>query len=482
MSESRLIAVTFWALFAAGIALRIVLLFTSVWQLDSDNAVVYLISKHISEGDLAWFFWGQQYGGTLLEFAAGTGMLVFGPHVEVLGVTSILVVAGCTLVVRHVATLAFDRRTGYVAATLFWFSGFWMLHVSISDPGFYGPSVLLGLGSVAIALRPAMRHPIVQWLLAGLLAGLALWQSPMGFLLALPGLVVLIVRQPVWQRLLAGVGAFVVGALPYILLTVLPADHPAPNRFGGWGTSIVNLGGMFTAVLASTFGAENAIVSALVGLLCLGLLVVLAVLAARRRTAVAGVLVVGAVLEVLLIAPLAGIVLSATDFRYSFFLLPALAISAGWLLTRIRLLGFAAMLLSVVLTISQIYVVFPVPQFNTQNRYIIGDISALGDYLQSHHVQAALGDYWLAYAVTAETNEQVTVGALAINRRYVPYEEAAVVQNPVVLIVYAGATNDEALRKNTQKFPPSTRVEVSGFAIYTFAQPFSPFAYSWDLY
>ncbi|TIH37807.1 hypothetical protein [Subtercola vilae] len=483
-TDGRAWAVAFWVLLSAGVALRIALLFTPAFTVDSDNAIVYLVAKHISEGDIAWFFWGQTYGGTLLEFVAGAAMLVFGAHIEVLSVVATLIFAGVAVLVRQLGTLLFDTRVGTVAGIVFWFSGYYTLKVSISEPGFYGPSLLLGLGVIIVSLRTDARHPVLQWATVGLLAGLAFWQSPMAAALALPAIVILVLRQRrapgLWKRIVAAALAATVGALPWLIafsvslgaLSPKGASHFSPRGF-------VTL---FTSTLASTFGAAGGIPSILIALACAALLVLLGVLAVRHRNPGAAALFLGTALASLVIVVGSGVVLSANDTRYSVYLLPALTLSLAYAAVRVRWVPVVVVALAVGLTLTHIAVVKPTLSWTTAGRYGVGDITGLGNYLTSRGVTAVYGDYWIAYSLAAETHEHVTAASLSEPRRYAPYETAAAALDPRVVVVQAGNENDAALKSGTKAVGAFERTEVDGFAIYSFAAPFDPYASLWALY
>ncbi|CAN5127392.1 hypothetical protein BH09ACT6_BH09ACT6_24500 [soil metagenome] len=479
--DVRLTTIVFYVLLVAGLGFRLYLLATPAFVVDSDNAVVYLQAKHISEGELSWFFWGQSYGGTLLDFIAGGAMVVFGPHIEVLSVVSTLVFVVAVVLIRHIGTRAFDRVTGTVAAILFWFSGYYTLKISISESGFYGPSVVLGLATVAVALRTGVRRTSLQWAVVGLLAGLAFWQSPMGAMLAAPALVILIIRQRSWRHLIVGAVAGIVGALPWIIQlatsisAITPKGSAAPNPR--------SLKTFFTQLMPAIVSAEGQVPQALVAIVCLGLLALLVFLAIRRKNAWLACLVAGAILVVFIVSVGAGVVLSRDDVRYAVFVMPALAIATAWIITRVRFLGIAAMILAAVLTVGQVEQVFGDLSVNTSGRYIVGDIEGLGDYLEQNHITTAYADYWISYSVTAATNEKVTVAALSAERRYAPYELEAAARNPVVVIVLAGNDNDTMLQADPiSSAPGTTRVEVDGYAIYSFAQPIDVFDFTWALF
>ncbi|GAA0999353.1 ArnT family glycosyltransferase [Subtercola frigoramans] len=477
--DARLTTIVFYVLLAAGLAFRIYLFYTPAFIVDSDNAVVYLQAKHISEGEFSWFFWGQSYGGTLLQFVAGAAILVFGAHIQVLSIVSTLFFVVAVFLVRYIGTRAFDRLTGTVAAILFWFSGYYTLKISISESGFYGPSLVLGLATVAVALRTGVRRTYLQWAVVGLLAGLAFWQSPMGAMLAAPALVILIIRQRSWRHLLVGGAAVVIGALPWIiqfattLSAVKPKGRPNPR-------SLVTF---FTELMPTIVSADRGLTKLMVAATCLGLLALVTYLAIRRRNAWLACLVAGSVLVVVVVTVGAGVVLSRDDVRYAVFVLPTLTIALAWIVTRVRFLGIAAMILAALLTFGQVRQLFGDLGVNTSSQYIVGDIRGLGDYLEQENITHAFGDYWVSYSVSAETDERAQVAALSGELRYEPYADAAAAQDPVVVIVLQGNDNDRMLQADPiATAPGTTRTEVAGYAIYRFAQPVNVFDFSWALF
>ncbi|QWT25030.1 glycosyltransferase family 39 protein [Subtercola sp. PAMC28395] len=477
--DARLTTIAFYVLLAAGLAFRIYLFYTPAFIVDSDNAVVYLQTKHISEGEFTWFFWGQSYGGTLLDYIAAAAMLVFGAHIQVLSIVSTLIFVIAVFLIRHIGTQAFDRITGTVAAILFWFSGYYTLKISISESGFYGPSLVLGLATIAVALRTGVRRPYLQWAIVGLLAGLAFWQSPMGAMLAAPALVILIIRQRSWRHLLVGAVAVVIGALPWIiqfatsLSAVKPKGRPSPR-------SLVTF---FTELMPTIVSADGVFAKLTVAAICIGLLALLAVLAVRRRNAWLFCLVAGALLVVCVVTVGAGVVLSTVDVRYAIFVMPALAIAAAWIITRVRFLGIAAMIVAALLTFGQVKQLFGDLSTTAGSQYIVGDIRGLGDYLEQQNITHAFGDYWVSYAVSAETNERAQVASLSGELRYAPYAVAAAAQDPVVVIVLKGNDNDTMLQsKPIATAPGTTRTEVAGYAVYRFTQPIDVFDFTWALF
>ncbi|MEF2977758.1 hypothetical protein [Subtercola sp. YIM 133946] len=481
MLDARITTIAFWVLLAVGFGLRILLTFTTAYTIDSDNAVVFLVAKHISEGDIAWFFWGQTYGGTMLEFVAGAAMLVFGPHVQVLAIVGALFFAASAVLVRQIAVGAFVSPTvGNVAGVLFWFSGYWTARVGTSEPGFYGPSLMLGLLAIWLVLRGDRRKSYLQWALIGLVAGLALWQSPMGIALAAPAVLVLMVRHRSWRHYLVGVAAGIVGALPWLLLFAHGLSAVKPQATGN-GVLVQSFTTFFTRLMPGAFSIEVPVARYVFALVCVLLLALLVVLTVLQRNLWLGTLVVSTAAVLVVIVVGTGILLQADSLRYTVFVLPALTIALAWLVTRLPFVGLVAMALAITFSVVQTTTMFPTLKFSSQPTYLVGDIPALGNYLEEHGITAAYGDYWLAYSVSAETDERAMVAAVSGPRRYPPYEAAAAAAPVATVIVFVGNQNDLAMQASTT-LPPSTRTVVADYAIYTFDQPFDAYTYPWALY
>ncbi|RFA22640.1 hypothetical protein [Subtercola boreus] len=477
--------VLFWGLFALGFAYRVLLLFTTDYAINSDNAVVLLIAKQFSEGRVSLFFWGQNYGGTLVSLVAGALMVPFGYHPEVLAITSIAFFAVVTLLVRSIATHAFGRPAGDVAGILSWFSGVWVMLLSISELGFYGPSLALGLGTIWLALRGERQKSYLQWALIGLVAGLALWQSPAGIALAAPGVIALLIRDARPLRWLVGVAAAALGALPWLWLFAT-ADSPLKPQSTGSGIHWESFVTVFTEVVPAEFSVTSHLLRVTIGVLAVALLVLLVVSAVTRRSWWLGTLAASSVFVIVVTVVGPAVVLRADSVRYTAFLVPYLAVMLGWLVTRVRFAGWAAMVLAATATITQTIVTEPAGpfEFQTRDRYIVGPIEDLGDYLESANVSAAYADYWISFSLAAATAERVTAGPIpnSAPTRFEPYQLAAAAASKTTFVVILGHENDTMLQAQAA-LPAHTRTEVANYyAVYTFDAPFDPQGLSWQVY
>jgi hypothetical protein len=88
LRKRRLIALCFAAL---TIAARLPFLVTGKIPFDSDEAVEGLMARHVLDGELPAFFWGQAFKGVPEVYASAGAFALFGSSVAVLkGVTLVL--------------------------------------------------------------------------------------------------------------------------------------------------------------------------------------------------------------------------------------------------------------------------------------------------------------------------------------------------------------------------------------------------------
>ena len=103
MRERRLLRLVLAAAIVAGVALRAWMLTTSLGTLDADEAVWGLMARHVLDGELSTFYWGQTYGGTLEVLLTAPGFAVLGPStLAVRGVPALLVDADTVALARAV--------------------------------------------------------------------------------------------------------------------------------------------------------------------------------------------------------------------------------------------------------------------------------------------------------------------------------------------------------------------------------------------
>lgn len=466
--------IAFGVLLIAGLALRVYVVFSPTYVLNSDEAVVYLMSRHIARGEIIPFYWGQFYGGTLLQIAAGLVMAMVGPSIAALAIVSALFWAGAAVVLRAIVKSSAGVIAGDLAGVLFWFPGAVILGTSVADPGFYGSTLLLGLLTIWWALRRASLRPWWSWLVLGIFAGLSVWTSPVAIAFAAPAVIYAAYRDRRWRLWLIFVAASIVAASAWIVGTI--AGHLSSIKpLGGASLHPESLASIFTTMFASAFPLGHTelggFVIALATVAAIALLVARGV---RRRDSVLLLMGSATVLVVAVLVGGSGVRLAADSVRYSGYLIPGIATIVAVVALRVRWLPVVVGALAVAVTIGVVghdnhgFAMRSGPAFDHE-------LVTVGQYLEQHGIHAAYGSYWAAYSLSAVTDERVTVASLA-PRRYAPYErDAAAAAAPEGIVVFAGGPNDAVLTGDIT-LPSHTREVIGGYAVYVFTSWFDPLA------
>jgi hypothetical protein len=464
---------SFFALLVVGLMMRVAFVFSAGHHMDSDSAIVYLMAKHVAQGEFAAFFWGQSYGGTLLQLTAGIAMRGFGTTIEVMAITSILFWAAAAVFLRLIVQRSVGRAAGDVAGVLFWFpSAVLFSYSTVGDGGFYGPTLVLGLAAIWLVLRWPWSRGWAPWLALGILLGLSLWTSPMALAMATPAAVVAAARDRNYRNWILGGSAAIVAALPWLIETATSSlSTVRPNS----GPNLNSFASMFTDMLPAAFPlSDHELVRFIVAITSVFALVALLYFGWRGRNL--GAILVGLssvlLIVVLVLGSGSGARLAADSVRYSSFLLPGLTFAAAWWATRFNWALWVIMAVAPLVTLGLVAQESEFFTFSTEARFDPALMRVAG-HLESKGISAAYGDYWLAYAMSAATDEKLTVAAL-VPRRYLGYEEAAAGSSLMSIVVFADREND-ALLQTRLGLPQFTRSVIGGYAIYEFAEWFDPF-------
>ncbi len=471
----------FAILLVVGLGARIFYAQSTAFPFNSDSAVVYLMARHVAAGEIPAFYWGQFYGGTMLQIVAGLVMAVVGPSLLVLSVVSSVFWGAAAVVLRMIAARTGGTVAGDLAGVLFWFPGATILGVSVADPGFYGPTILIGLLAIWWALRWPAARPWWSWLVLGVFAGLALWTSPVAIAFAAPAVVLAAYRDRRWRLWLVFVAAALVSAAAWIWGTV--AGHLASVKpLGGLSLHPESLASLFTAMFPAAFpGGRTELGGFVIALATLGLIVLLVRTAIRRRDAALAIMASSTILVIGVLIGGTGVRLAADSVRYSGYLIPGLAtiiaigaVRLGSAVIRGRRLTWLPLAVGGIAVLATIGLVGQ--QSNgfalRSGQPVDPSLGRVASYLESHGIHHAYGSYWAAYAMSAATDEKVTVASLS-PRRYEPYETRAEHQSPEAIVVFAGGANDAALR-SASGLPAFTRTEFGGYAVFVFESWFDP--------
>ncbi|HEY1387941.1 MAG TPA: hypothetical protein VGF38_05295 [Ktedonobacterales bacterium] len=210
---------------------RLVLLARGWPALDSDEAVIGLMARHILHGERPTFFWGQNYMGPFEAYFAALLFALFGSSTFVLGLSALLLTLGFLVTIYWLGRAAYGPTVGLLALAWLVISPPIFALRQLAPIGGYQEMLLLGgliLLGVWSRLRLLYARPTtrVGWLrciafyaVLGLFAGLGFWSD----MLIAPILLVaaggLLIGR--WRELLSLAGValvlgLLVGAWPYI--------------------------------------------------------------------------------------------------------------------------------------------------------------------------------------------------------------------------------------------------------------------------
>ena len=474
-SRSRFVAalrrpttIFFVASLVLGLGLRIWLSYSVAYTLDSDNAVVYLMSRHVAQGEFPPIYWGQQYGGTTLQIVAGLVMVVTGASMHVLAVVSALFFLAATVVLRQIAARALGVVWGDLAGILMWFPLAVPMLPSVKDPGFYGPTLLYGLLVLFLALSPTRgSRTIWGWVALGALSGLALWTSPASIALAAPGVVLALWSDRRWRRWLGGAAAGLVTASPWIIRTLLDHGKTVASR----GLHTQSFASLFTSLLpaAVPFGTDErvAFVVTLLSVAAVGGPVWFGI---RRRDSPSLVIGTGTVMLITSLVLGSGVRLDPESVRYVALLLPEFAFAVALLLSRWHRTWLMPVVAVAAIAATILSLGFHGGLQRASTTPFDPSLVPVAAYLQENKVEHAYGSYWVAYSLSAMTNEQITVAPTVI-RRYAPYETEAAAQRPMAVVVYTDLPTDKMLQ-STPGLPTATRRSFGGYTVFLYADWF----------
>ena len=399
-----------------GIVFRAWMLASPIGLLDSDEAVVGLMARHILDGELPIFFWGQAYGGPHEAVLAAGVFSIAGSSVVALKLVPAALAAVAAVLTWRVGRRTVGEPAAAIGAALMWVWPMAFVWWSIKAVGFYQAGLVAALGVVLCALRLRERDSWVDAAVLGLLAGTAWWATAQSVYLMAPAVVWLVVSRP---RVLKLAAASLAGALlaagPWLVHNVQNdwvGLHAPAAGFPG-NTYWHHLELFFTEALPRALGLRlpDGWLPPGGAHVAYGILLALFVYAAVRLRGNARLLVlIGAAYPFLFaLSPFSWYV---EHPRYLYFLapVPALLIARG--LTKVpaaaAVVAFATMLGLTVVALASVNrearMIPPAPEIRSPL-----PVTPVVEYMEEQGVEAAWATYWLAYRLTFESGEDVIV-------------------------------------------------------------------------
>jgi 4-amino-4-deoxy-L-arabinose transferase-like glycosyltransferase len=455
-----------------GSAIRVWVLRMPLGAYDSDEAIWTLMARHVLDGELPVYFWGQGYGGTLEVYLAAPFVWLFGGGIVGARVLMLLLDLAATALVWLVGRRVLDGERALIAAALFWMWPAYEIWRATRIQGFYVSGQILGLLVIYLVIRLAERPTRRDAFALGVVCGLVAWQTLQVLPILLAALAWLGWRRPAAFRMAwIGLVGAVLAALPAIVVNV---------RNGWWfhwlapgnGTYESRLRGFFTAVLPQALGVRTPFsldwpATAPVGVAVTVAAVVGACwLLVRHREDEVGLLALVA-LTFPFIYALSPYTWLVTEPRYAFVLAPVIALLVAQPLAQ-PLRAAAALVVIAVLSLVGTHAIAGGDGVNMRNGQLVmrPDLTPILKALDERGITRAVSEYWLSYRVILATHERVILNDAKDPHR-AAYRRDVARAGPFLPSVYiTGSESEQAARPQLER-NGYRRETFGGFSLWT---------------
>lgn len=224
------------ALLLGGLSLRLWLLFRGWPTLDSDEAIIGLMARHILYlGEHPTFYYGQHYMGSLEAYVAALFFWLLGPSQVALRLAMFVLMIPFLVCAYLLGRAAYGRMVGLLTLAALAFGPAFGLMREAPAIGGYQETLLFGallaliayarLRAPATAMRRARWPGIAQYAAFGLIAGLGVWSDELILVFIVAPLLALALARTRELFSLSALAAlaigFLVGAAPFIRFNVL---------------------------------------------------------------------------------------------------------------------------------------------------------------------------------------------------------------------------------------------------------------------
>lgn len=497
------------AILLAALALRLFLLAGPQTELEGDEAIVGLMGRHILRGEWPLFYYMQPYMGSLEAYLVAGVFALVGSSTFALKLVPML---GALLYVGllfatgyRLGGLTAAVVSGVFAAVPPAFLAVW----SLKARGGYIEILVIGQLLILLAMHLGKRGRVGPrgGFLLGLVSGLGLWTNPLIVVYLIPvALYLLLVlrRRVVGVWVLAALAGVLIGSAPLIGYNLTSGFATGNVMEGGEGgldnapdylhkvlrLSLPILAGLVQASSSpKLFGDALAANPANRGLFAQAVSLpffLLLLFGARRLPSLLRGREEGErgdlLLSLLMIAvPTLFIV---TRFRemvsepryllplYSAVPLLGVAIS----LLRPSLQRVAAMAFALVIVFNLVSVARLDPRLNLPDTAVGSTESnraELADFLLSRGLNRVYTDYWLAYTLAFESQEQVVPSVMSGGfNRYIPYaHQVKVALNPAFVFIEGSREEGSVLQRWKERGVEARRERISIYSVYWDARP-----------
>jgi hypothetical protein len=482
------------ALCVIGLLIRLDLLFATQFTIDSDEAIVGLMAKHILEGKgIPCFYYGQHYMGSLEPLCAALFFKLFGMSNVVLKLVPLVWSISLIPLTFFLAKKLGTGKFAWFAAILITLPPSALVEWSSRARGGFIEIVVLGTLSFILTLDWLQnKRTKAKTFLIGLLLGLGWWTNNQTLFFMLPiGLFMLLRLITNWRAVIAhslsGIAGFFIGSSPFWIYNL-------QNHFASFGmfesTKDVgkNFSGLFESALPIILGArrfwhtEDLFPYApIIAYAAYGILLLIALLGSIKERR-------GGAWLLLLFVVTTPVIFSLSSFgylveapRYLLPIYPALFAALVYGISTVSKKSvplacvFFAGILSLNLASSYLGgLAVPGEPHIFEGERVSRDHTELIQWLDKNNVHWVRTNYWIGYRLAFETEEQIRFSVIGYPYRVrIPeYEDQAKqtpdFEKPFILTPKLGEYVKEGLRDFGYIFK---EVSLSGYTVLYSIKP-----------
>ena len=199
-------------------ALLLRLLLSARLELESDEAIVGLMGRHILEGERPVFYYGQVYMGALEAYLVALAFSLAGISVFAMRLVTIALSLLFCYLIYLLGSRLYSQRVGLASALYVSIAPLLLTVWSVKVRGGYVETLVLGTALLVLLhdITIRERHEVWRLILFGITAGLGSWvnQLILPYLIVTALFVVLRLSRRAIRVALVSVPAFLVGSLP----------------------------------------------------------------------------------------------------------------------------------------------------------------------------------------------------------------------------------------------------------------------------
>lgn len=471
------------AVVLGGLALRLWVVNSNLGPIDSDEAAGGLIARHFAQGEGATFLWGNSYGGTLEAILAAPLMAVTGASAVAWKSVMILLYGVTCLLTWRIGLRTVGPRAAVLAASLLWLAPAPLVLMSTKARLYYGACLVLTSACVLLCLRLVERRSRRDMAILGLVVGLGIWTAPFVLYVFLPALAWMAFKSP--RRLMdapLAIPGLLVGASPWLAYNLGHGWASLDQEAQGIGTTYrERLEGFFTGLLPRLLGLRTYSgdwqlggAGKFVFIVVLAAIAVLGVAwLAGRLGSLSPLIWILVAYPFLFAAPKASWYVS--EPRYGLFLAPTIALLAAAGVTALTRRPVAHLAVAGAAALASVAGLSQLMEFNRDNpgHHDVAPepVGELGAALVDRGITTLVADYWIAYALTFETDERVIATPKA-NVRYRPYDEKVRAGGVTSYVFYPSSAEASALETSAAKQGIQFGSErIAGFVLYRLDSP-----------